>query len=498
VRDERGGKVPWSAHPGRGGRTVLPVGVGPVVLRSPRAERAVALRAVPWCLAVVVLLVSTSITGLPSARAKAPGRTWAKIQHVVIVLMENHAYDNLFGRYCPTTNAVCPTAAIGIPPNACIPRSTFNASRGCIVPFNFTAQNLTVADMPHVRYASLLAWDHGKMNGFYGAELNRSETFGTYNGSLIPTYWDLAEEFGLGDDMFSSTLSYSLPNHWYTIAADEPAILKTLPGDFQYTTIQQHHVYLNQANRTPTVEQELANAPNVSWAYYDFALQSYSQAIQHSITTGFGSAYDNWNPLAAKVQSYNQTSHFRPTVQFFHDVATGALPNISWVIPGSNESDHPPANMTRGQDFVASIVNAIGRTAYWNSTAVFVTWDDYGGFYDGVTPPYFKTDSLSFRVPLLVVSPWTPAGTVVSTEYDFESLLHFVEWRWALGCLKPRDCQANLPKAFFDFQSHRSPVRFPDWANASYPYAAPAPGSPWFVQNATRSDGWISNESTAD
>jgi phospholipase C len=455
-------------------------------------------RGVLWSVGVVALLVSTAVTSLPTTQAKGPGNPWTKIQHVVIVLMENHAYDNYFGTYCPVIGPGCPSTTIGIPSGTCVPKVAWNASAGCIRPYNFTAQNLTETDMPHLHWASALAWDNGKMDGFYGAELNRTEPFGTYNGSLIPTYWDLAEEFGLGDNTFSSTLSYSLPNHWYTIAADEPAILKTLPGDLALTSIQQHHLYLNQANRTQTVEQELDAHPNVSWGYYDFALQSYAQAIGHSAITGYGSAYDNWNPLAAKTQSYNLTSNFRPTVQFFNDVKNGTLPNISWVIPGSNDSDHPPANLTRGQNFVASIMNAIGRTPYWNNTAVFLTWDDYGGFYDGVTPPYVGNSTLSFRVPLIVVSPWTRAGTVVSTQYDFESLLHFVEWRWGLGCLKSRDCHATLPKAFFDFQLHRTPIHFPDWANASYPYVPPAPRTPWFVQPPSLSDGWISNDSTAD
>ncbi|MCI4366618.1 MAG: hypothetical protein L3K08_02580 [Thermoplasmata archaeon] len=388
-------------------------------------------RGVLWSVGVVALLVSTAVTALPTTQAKLPGNPWTKIQHVVIVLMENHAYDNYFGTYCPVIGPACPSTAIGIPPGTCVPKATWNTSAGCVRPFNFTAQNLTETDMPHLHWASVLAWDNGKMDGFYRAELNRTEPFGTYNGSLIPTYWDLAEEFGLGDNTFSSTLSYSLPNHWYTVAADEPAILKTLPGDLALTSIQQHHLYLNQANRTQTVEQELDAHPNVSWGYYDFALQSYAQAIGHSATSGFGSAYDNWNPLAAKTQSYNQTSNF-------------------------------------------------------------------GGFYDGVTPPFVGNSSLSFRVPLIVVSPWTRAGSVVSTQYDFESLLHFVEWRWGLGCLKSLDCHATLPKAFFDFQLHRTPIHVPDWANATYPYVPPAPGTPWFVQPPSLSDGWISNESTAD
>lgn len=450
-------------------------------------------------LGLVAVLAVTSSNKLPVAGAKAPLDPWGQVQHVIIVLMENHAYDNYFGTYCPAVSKVCTTATLGIPPGTCVPYNASDPALGCIKPYNLTAKALSEPDMPHYAGASLIAWDHGRMDGFYQAEGDSTEPFGTYNGTLIPTYWDIAEEFGLADNAFSSTLSYSLPNHWYMIAASEPAILRTLMGDLGGTSIKAHHTYLNEANNTTTVEQELDAKKSVSWTYYDYNLQTYQAAINDfNDTVGVAGAYNNWNPLAAKAQSYSQTQHFAPTAQFFTDLSAGHLANISWVIPGSNDSDHPPSNVTRGQDFIASILNAVGRSPYWNSTATFITWDDYGGFYDHVTPPVIDSLGYSFRVPLLVVSPWTPKGKVSETMYSFESLLRFVEWRWGLGCLQTRDCDANLPKAFFNFALHRAPVDFPPWSQAVYPYRAPPPGTPWFVQSLQLSDGWISNESMAD
>ena len=145
------------------------------------------------------------------------------------------------------------------------------------------------------------------------------------------------------------------------------------------------------------------------------------------------------------------------------------------MIPGPRFSDHPSANLSAGESYVASVVDAVARSPEWYSTAIFVSWDDYGGFYDHVAPPSVDALGLSFRVPLLVISPYTPAGLIVHSLGYFESLLHFVEWRFGLGCLTARDCQAPLPLDYFNFQSPpRAPYLFPtDPGLASYPIVDP-------------------------
>ncbi len=363
-----------------------------------------------------------------------------------------------------------------------------NVSLGCVTPFNFTARNLTTVDLNHWQEAARPAWNNGSMNGFYQAEGGSRTPFGTYNGTLIPTYWDMAQKFGLADHMFSSALSYSLPNHWYLVAAQEPAVLDPMPGPLLDKKIPAHHLYLNQSNATETVEQELNQHSNVSWAYYDYPLHTYQSAINaYTDVVGKSGAYNNWNPLAAQAQSYtpSNASHFLNTSAFFNDTKDNQLRNISWVIPDTGESDHPPGNLTEGQNFVASVVNAIGASKYWNSTAIFVSWDEYGGFYDHVAPPVVDSVGDSFRVPLLVISPWTPAGFVSHTNYSFDSILAFLEWHWGLGCIGPRDCSANLPTDFFRLHTHRAAIFFPDWANATYPYTPPRSGAPPFIEDPT-------------
>ena len=456
----------------------------------------VQFRSIALSMVSVALLVTTAVYEIPSVPARGVGNAWDKVQHVVIVMMENHAYDNYFGRYCPAISPVCPHIADGIPPGTCVPVNDQNLSQGCIAPFNFTARNLTTVDLNHWQEATRPAWDNGSMDGFYQAEGGTQTTFGTYNGTLVPTYWDMAEEFGLADHMFSSALSYSLPNHWFLVAAQEPAVLEPLPTALLKKKVPAHHLYLNQSNATATVESELDQHPNVSWAYYDYPLPSYQSAINaYTNVVGKSGAYNNWNPLAAQAQSYTpaNASHFQDTSGFFNATRAGRLPNISWVIPNAGVSDHPPGNITQGQNFVASVVNAIGSSPYWNSTAIFVTWDEYGGFYDHVAPPIVDGDGDSFRVPLLVISPWTPAGLVSHATYSFDSLLAFVEWRWGLDCLGPRDCAANLPTSFFHLRLHRAPVDFPAWANATYPYVPPPLRAPPYIESPR---GWAAADAT--
>ncbi|HXQ93922.1 MAG TPA: alkaline phosphatase family protein [Thermoplasmata archaeon] len=474
------------------GASAAPGALSPRPRDRPRiSRRALAI------LVAILLVVSISVPiGLYELRGKRPvwGPGDIPIKHIVVLMMENHAFDSLFGTYCPSVGPNCPMAVNGIPYGTCVPRDVGNSSAGCVRPYSFTAANLTVPDMLHIYNATTGSIDHGRMDGFYQAENAGREPFGNYNGSLVPIAWDLAQRYALGDGFFSSALSYSLPNHWYLLAGQAPPV--AINEGFTITTF--HHTYLNEANKTKTVQDLLNVSPMVSWKYYDWALPSYQVAI-NGIPSG-ESAYNNWNPLAARAESYTSwySSHFAPRSQFFNDSAAGALPDVSWVIPDIPYSDHPPANMTAGETFIANVVDAVEASPDWSSTALFLAWDDYGGFYDQVPPPTLDGLGLSVRVPLIVVSPYTPAGLVVHSLGYFESLLHFIEWRFNLGCITARDCNAPLPFAYFDFNgTARAPVMFPTNAtNASYPMSAAqlalTPQTDWSALAAIPSTTWDS------
>ena len=391
------------------------------------------------------------------------------IDHIVFLMQENHPFDNLYGNYCPTTGSYCRYTADGIPAGTCVPKNLTYPKGYCFRPFNFTATNLSPPiDLPHNWSTTHQSWDNGKMDGFFQAEWNTPETFGHYNATTVPVYWDIAEQYGLADDFFSPVGSYSSPNHWYMLSSTAPAVTYQNLISSSKTTWQTRTTYLNESNRTRSIEDRLANS-TVSWAYYQNTLVPYNQAIAPA---PLARAYDYWSPLAGRAQSYRAPalSHFENRSQFFTDAANGQLPNLSWVIPAGQNSDHPSFNITAGQSWVASVVDAIERSPEWNSTVLFISWDEYGGFYDHVAPPQLDAYGDGFRVPLLAVGPWVKQGYIDHGQMDFDSVLHLMEKRFGLACIGTRDCQAKLPLAMFNFsRTPRAPIQILPYGTATYP-----------------------------
>jgi phospholipase C len=436
-----------------------------------RARRRSGHSAPPLAVLVSFALLIPALPGALAEEAQQDSRSTfaAPIDHVVFILMENHAYDSYFETYCLTLGPYCNDTANGIPPGTCEPQ--LNVSGGCVVPRSFKMDEVFwQEDLCHAYGCTVRSIDGGKMDGFYTAEGSTTDTFGHYNGSTLPIYWDIAQEYSIGDDFFSSALAFSLPNHWYALAGKAPPQGINASGLF---TVSGRHEYLNQANRTRTV-QDLLNGTSVSWRYYDWNLDRYSRAINLPVSLNTpGSAYSYFNPLAARAESYTRwyDQHFVNRNTFFTDVSDGQLPNVSWVIPDANYSDHPTVNLTRGEAFVANVVDAVERSAYWYHTVIFLAWDDYGGYYDHVAPPRLDPLGLSVRVPFIVISPYTPAGRVVHSQGYFESTLAFIEHRWKLGCLTDRDCDAPTLLNYFDFSmTPRAPISFdPNYLTADYP-----------------------------
>ncbi len=409
------------------------------------------------------------------------------IDHIVIMMMENHAFDNYYGVYCLKRTAYCSMKNIGLPPGICIPKNLTNASKGCVKPFPLGLHNLTIHEpMPHSWNSTHADWNNGSMNGFYQGEGSGVYPFGYYTGTTAPIMWDLAEEYGLGDMFFSSIMSDSLPNHWHLIAGQAPAEIQAhnfQTGPTAYTA--NRTIYLNEANATETVEDLFLNA-SVSWKWYDHPIApNYTAAIGSLNPNGArGTALLLWNPMAAKAESYNSTfrSHFVSNTQFFADAASGHLPDVSYVIPPGNSSDHPPYSTARAQDWIASVVDAVESSPDWNHTALFITYDEAGGFYDSVAPPMAvgTNETLGFRVPLLVISPYARENYISDQTDYFESLLRLVEDRFHMPCLTVVDCNAPSLLQYFNFnQAPRVPIIFSTSIyNKTFAYPIP-------LQNAT-------------
>ena len=436
------------------------------------------------------VLAENVLAKTPTAPPKTQEQLFLQhIKHVIVVVMENHAFDSEFGSYCSTTGPYCPTAVDGTPAGTCVVKNVAKPQNGCVRPFSFTAKNDSPGQaLLHTYNSSIGSWNNGGMNGFYKAEGSGDTPFGEYNGTTIPLMWDFAEEYGLADDYFSSTLSYSLPTHWsYVSGGNGPAetVLYGL-GDKTggYAPAGVRSTYLQEAKNTTSVE-DLLDQTKTSWKYYEFPLGNWTTASNTSQIGGPSTenAFNYWNPQAAKEESYSSTltTHFVANQYFFKAAASGNLPQLSWVIPYFRYSEHPSANITLGDQWLASLVDTVEASPDWNTTALFVTYDEYGGFYDNVDPPVVNGTQLGFRIPLIVISPYTHPGTVVSSVLDPWSVLQAFEDVGHLGCMATLDCYAPSLLGFFNFTAPpRPPMLFPqNDTEAIYPMAVQPANATW-------------------
>jgi phospholipase C len=326
------------------------------------------------------------------------------VKNIVVVFQENHTFDNYFGTY--------PGADGTASKNICLPQ-TPGSTVNCVAPFH--DPNLTPIDMNHRFAAAHKAYDGGKMDAFVIAEGNR-ETMGFYDQRDLPHYWKAAQQYVLCDKYFSSVMSQSGPNHLFLVAGTAGGILDN---------------HIPKTLNFPPIFEQLDKA-GVSWKVYGFT---------------------SWLKSFAYVQkSPTAKANFAAASQFPKDVKAGKLKQVSWIIGAPGGDEHPPKNVQVGQNSVANdIVNNLGTSSYWNSVAIFATYDDYGGFYDHVAPPQVDQYGYGFRVPCLVISPYAKAGFIDSAVNDHTSILKFIEARYGLSSLSTRDAAASNMTEAFDF-----------------------------------------------
>jgi phospholipase C len=219
--------------------------------------------------------------------------------------------------------------------------------------------------------------------------------------------------------------------------------------------------------------RDLLDAAGVGWKYYSpcFIVSKSCNASQKC--TGCDGALLNAFDVIAPVRYGSEWDNnvSMPQSNIFTDISAGQLPSVSWVIPTNADSDHPDTNPDDGPAWVASVVNAIGQSSYWDSTAIIVVWDDWGGFYDHVSPAALRDDQggLGFRVPMIVISPYVPQGTISHTHYEFGSILKYIEGNWSLGSLGTTDTRATSIANMFDYkQQPRSFTAIPSDRSIQY------------------------------
>jgi phospholipase C len=461
---------------------------------------------------------------IPSNTSDAPALARAsvssgKIQHIVIIVQENRTFDNLFdcfkGTDCVTT-APGPGASPG-PYAPSSPCPVLNAPSPGPTPTPIAIlfhTPLKEKDDPGHTYCPTfkMEYDGGRMDGFaYVDSLKipiKNFVYRVTDPKDIKPYWALAQQYVLADRAFPTEFSASYTAHQTLIRGDatyEPNVsLVDLPID------NKDHRSNWGCDDTPGTQTPLLSmdgdysldgpfpcmtyqtmrdtleAKGVSWRYYVPPWPIQGGQMWNAFDGISAVRYSKeWPNHGERPFTCNATLNCVswPNTNIFCDVAgtTGTkkcpspnpngaveLPGVSWVIPTGPESDHQTFNKAGtkvvdvGPDWVASVVNAIGESKYWNSTAIIITWDDWGGFWDHVPPPQLDYRGLGFRVPLIIVSPYAKKGYVSHTQYEFGSILKFAETTFGLASLDTTDVRANNLTDAFDFsQKPRAFVEIP-------------------------------------
>ena len=376
-----------------------------------------------------------------------------KIKHVIVIMQENRSFDSYFGTY---------PGAVGIPmsngvPTVCVP----DPRNGCTKPYHDTAD--VNGGGPHGLGNSVADVNGGKMDGFViqrdeaqkgckspddpaCALSGTPDVMGYHTAAEIPNYWAYASNFVLQDHMFEPVDSWSLPEHLYMVSAWSAKCKTRSPMSCVNDVVGPYGV--NQFQQA--VDQELATgktsidlawtditwllyAHHVSWAYYvqtgtqpDCSVDSAMTCApepQNWQTPGI------WNPLPlfGDVQQDNQQHNVQPLGNYLQAAKNGTLPAVSWIVPSGDDSDHPPASVHMGQAYVTALINAAMKGPDWNSTAIFLSWDDWGGFYDNVVPPKVDANGYGMRVPAMVISPYARRGYIDHQTLSSDAYLKFIE-----------------------------------------------------------------------
>jgi phospholipase C len=370
-----------------------------------------------------------------------------KIRHVVIIMQENRSFDTYFGTY-PGADGI-PGVAGNSGAEPCLADP---ANGGCVRPFHDTS-NLNSGG-PHRGDNAQADINGGRMDGFVaqaehgssctgtnpvctpcspGAAKRCIDVMGYHDGSDIPNYWAYARDFVLQDHMFEPDASWSLPAHLYEVSewsarcrsAYDPMSCRNDPETPITPSDQPLYAWTDLTY--------LLYKHHVSWGYYIFKgvePDCENDAAMTCAPVQQGPKTESiWNPLPAfsDVIQDHQQGNIQSISNFFAAAKTGRLPAVSWVIPSGPVSEHPGWLVSSGQTYVTGLVDAIMRGPDWSSTAIFLSWDDWGGFYDHVAPPTVDQNGYGLRVPGLVISPYAKAGYVDHQALSHDAYNKFIE-----------------------------------------------------------------------
>jgi phospholipase C len=400
-----------------------------------------------------------------SPAATLPENPIHRIKHIVIIMQENRSFDQYFGTY-PGADGIPGIAGNpGTPP--CVPDPAHTGQ--CVQPFHDAAdknyggphgQSSATADTDCTDFASRTGC---KMDGFVGQAESGSncgsnpnnpqcspcggatagacnDTMGYHDASDIPNYWTYAHDFVLQDHMFEPNASWSLPQHLFMVS--EWSAFCTNPLDASSCTNALQSPNSDSASGGAndgslhyawTDLTYLLHNAGISWGYYIFQGSEPDCEDDQNMTCSSVPLNVHtpgiWNPLPSftDVNTDQQTSNVQTLSNFFTAAKAGTLPAVSWITPNSKVSEHPAALVSAGQTYVTGLINAIMNGPDWNSTAIFLTWDDWGGFYDHVVPPSIDANGLGLRVPAMVISPYARAGYIDPQTASQDDYNKFIE-----------------------------------------------------------------------
>jgi phospholipase C len=376
------------------------------------------------------------------------------IKHIVIIVQENRSLDNLFSRYPGADGATSG-------------KSKHNGKVTTVQLVKYPLKD--PVDIHHIWQTFLTEYDNGNMDGFGNIAFTNGEPAGNWpyqyvDPKDVQPYWSIAHQYTLSDEMFETQSSGSFVAHQDLIAGDTAInpdeVLVNIPTREPWGCDAPKHPYLTVTSLLKTPRQFLGNQgpfPCVSYKTLRDSLDDGGVSWKYYAPTfDFQSGGWLWTAFdAVRAVRYGpewKTNVITPETTVLTDAAKGNLAAVSWVIPDYKNSDHPASHSDTGPSWVASVVNAIGENrSLWKSTAIIITWDDWGGFYDHVAPQQIDLQGLGFRVPMLVVSPYARAGFVSHTHYEFGSILKFVESTFGVASLGTTDVRAASMNDCFDF-----------------------------------------------
>lgn len=362
------------------------------------------------------------------------------IKHFMVIMQENHTFDNYFGTY-PGAN--------GIPEGTCMPVDPDDPENtDCVEPFRIG--ELPISDLDHSKATGIRQYNDGKMDGFVSALNARNQdgslSMGYYDRRDLPYYWNLVDEHVLFDNFFSSAEGGSVWNHNFWVAGGPGSEESRIPEE-------------GYGDDVLTIFDRLEEK-NISWKFY---VQNYDPRMTYHILKD----QDVWSPQIIWVPILNFPrfvdnpelfKHIVHMDQYYEDLENGTLPAVAYMVP-SGASEHPPGSIRAGQSFVRGLIQGLMKSDYWESSAFMVTYDDWGGWYDHVPPPRVDEYGYGFRVPAFMVSAYAKEGYIDSTLLDFTSVMKFIEENWNLEPVAERDAKANSFMDAFDFeQPPRPPV----------------------------------------